>query len=305
MTLRGRSQRVVSPAPFARRGRLALALALAVAGLSASPGQAAAPKPTILRAKSNASLDVTFTRPVGLDNDKVTVSGGRNYAGFYLHPVGAPYTNGTGALFLHGFRETRFTWSPFPVGAADFLAPPPRTIPAGRYRLYALGDAPVEVRIPFTGYPPRLVQATRPSKVAFVAKDVTNDVLTRPVGAAPGVVKADFPITVVSDNTISFTASQIITHGSGYMTTNSTPSCIGAAEHPACVTESKEGNGGLYGHGQFIFEPTPTRPGIFLHEYGRYYFPGQITGGAQTAHFVVAAANNIDRVVVAAMSIGL
>ncbi|HVF03556.1 MAG TPA: hypothetical protein VNA20_01830 [Frankiaceae bacterium] len=278
-----------------------------IAGFSAAPGHAAAPKQTILRARSSASVDVTFTRPVRLDNDKVTVSGGRNYVGFYLHPLSSSYPNGTGNIYLQGYRDSRFDWLPLPLGGADFLSFPPRTVPAGRYRLYALGDGPVEVRIPFTGYAGRTLHATRPAKVAFVSKNVTKDLL--PGGpariATPGTVKVDLPITVVSNKSISFTTSQLITRGTARTTTNSTPSCIGAAEHPACVTESKEGNGGIHSEDQMIFAAAPPWQGIFLHNYGRYYFPGQINGGEQTAHFVLAAANTIDRAIVAAVSIGL
>lgn len=315
MALRGRLNPAVSPASSPRRIRIAVAVALAVASLYATPGQAAAPKPLVLRAKSTASVDVTFTRAVTIDPDAVRVSGGRNYAGYYLHPLSGPLLNGTGALFLHGYRvpsAPHVKWLPMPVGLGDFSQTFPRTIPAGRYRVYVLADAPVEVRVPVTGYTARTIQATRSVRVTYVGKDVTNDVLPRPGGmASPGIVSAALPITIPSNSNVTLTTIQVISHGTFYTHHQMQPaSCIGRPgvvepDFTSCRDEQRDGQGAGFHRGQYTFASAPPSTGNFEDETNSVYFPGRLSAGPKVAHYMVGQTSVIDRVFVAALSIGL
>lgn len=291
-----------------RRTRPVLGAVLAAVLAWGTPGQAAATKPVVLTAARSASVDVTFTRTVTLDPEAVSVTGGRHYAGFFLQRVGAGAAGGTGAMYLRAYRAPDAELLGLPLGPDDFTADAPYRLPAGRYRLYALGDGPVEVRLPLAGYGGvRTLRATRAVRVEYAMKDVTDRVLPRPLGMpSPGAFRADLPITVVSKSTVSFSSIQTIRRGTYYTSGTTQPeSCIGAAEHPACLTEPKEGNGAAFKQGQYTFDTSPARNARFVDETGRLYFPGQIEAGDWTAHFSLASTDTIDRVVVAAMSIGI
>lgn len=285
-----------------------LVLGVILAAAVAAPVEAASPRPLVLTASRSASIDVTFPRTVTLTPAAVRVSGGRRYAGYFLQRVGAGAASGTGAMYLHAFRAPATEWVAHPLGPDDFVKDPPFRLPAGRYRLYALGDGPIEVRIPLAGYAgARTLRATRPVRVTYAVRDVTATVLPRPTGmASPGGFRADLPITVVSDASVSFSTIQTIRHGPYYASNTSQPeSCIGAADRPACALDPKESNGAVFKRGQYTVAASPAGSSRFVDETGRYYFPGQIGAGDWTAHFSVVSTDTIDRAVVAAMSVGL
>lgn len=315
MDLRGHSRRVVSPArpPGARLSAL---LAVSVAGLFAAPGDAVAPKPVLLfRATSSASVDVTFSRTVTIDPEAVRVSGGNRFAGFYLHPLAGPLLDGTGALFVHGYRlpsVPSVRWLPMPLGLGDFGQAYPRKIPAGRYRLYVLADAPVDIRVPVTGSTTRTIRATRRVRVAYAGKDVTAEVLPRQAGtAAPGILTTRLPITLPSNSNLTLTTVQVLSRGTFYTHHYSQPaSCIGrsglvAGDFTSCRDEPKDGPGAAFHRGQYTFSSIPPHVGVFEDETNSVYYPGRLTSGNKTAHYTFAMANNIERVFVAALSIGL
>jgi hypothetical protein len=296
-----------------RRGRLACVAAVTFAGIVAGPGEAAAPKATILRAKSSASVEVTFSRPVSIDPEAVRVRGGHNYAGYYLHPLGGSLTDGTGALFLHGFRMPsvpHVRWLPLPVGLGDFSQAYPRRIPAGRYRLYVLADGPVEVRVPISGYAARTISATRRVRVAYSGGGRSYQ--SSPGTPAPHVAHLSFPITVVSNANVSMTALQVLSHGSYYTRHYSQPaSCIGEptaveAVHASCYTATGHGQESAFHRGQYEFDSTPLRSGVLADETNHVYFPGRLTAGRKTAHFTIGPSTHpMEHLFAAALSFGL
>ncbi|HVF06279.1 MAG TPA: hypothetical protein VNA20_15665 [Frankiaceae bacterium] len=179
--------------------------------------------------------------------------------------------------------------------------------------MYVLADAPVEVRVPITGYTARTIQATRPVRVAYAGKDVTREVLPRPAGmASPGIVSASLPITVLSNSNVSLTTLQVLSHGSYHTRFYTQPaSCIGQpavveADHTSCHTEPDDGWGAVFHRGQYTFDTTPLRNGVLEDETNHVYFPGRLTAGNKTAHFTIGPmTHTIDRVFVAALSIAL
>ena len=321
MTLRARSRRVMSPAPFARssqstvtrRARAALVVGAVFGAGFAVPSEAAPPFRTLVfRARANASLDITFPRSVTLDGWKIQTTGGRNYVGFYLQPLTGKPDAGAGAVRFHGYRIPGFTWAPLPVGVDDGWAftsdSTTRTLPAGRYRLHVLADAPAEVRIPVVGFTAKPLHATRPTRVSHLVKDVTSELVPRVPGgtATPGAARADLPFTVPSERTISFASLQVLRHGHRSTAGVGMGACINTEDHPHCMNEQNDQFDG-YKRGEHHVD-VATQNGKYEDTFVRYYFPsGKDPAGAgdQRAYYLTYSTANIDRVVVTAMSLAL
>lgn len=304
-----------------RRLVFLLVLVLMSVSLMGSPIHAAALPTLTVKARSTASVDLTFRRNVSVNAVGFSAKGGRSYAGFYLEPLEGRLHVGVGAVYIRAFDATDIApleavgigpfdpMPPLPLGAPRRLKDDlpwrdePRVLPAGRYRLHVFADSPVRISVPMRGFTSGPLQARGPSQVSFAEKDITP----YPKGiAAPGAITANLEIEIPTRKNITVVAIQSIRHGTMLAEVWPTFGCIGPPEEATCLTEPNNDFGTVYRQGQYMFD-TMTRGAVAqkLDEIARYYIPGQNAPGPAVAHFYATTSNLMDRVVVAAMSIGL
>jgi hypothetical protein len=121
------------------------ALAL-IAGLAPSASASSEP-PLSLRGASGTSFVVTVKTSWRLDFQHMTVSGGRHYEGVALELLGRPANDGlaTVAMRLPDSAQGK------PAGGVTALGAVGVEMPAGKYLLVLVGDAPVRVSVPVLG----------------------------------------------------------------------------------------------------------------------------------------------------------
>ena len=154
-----------------RTMKLSLTAAVTVLALSLAPTLAhAAVEPagtTVLEGAGPGVVQVELKRPATLDQQTLQVEGAGTFAGFALVEEGKLPTDGISLLggrmrTTGAMGDRKFISSASPVinpgaGRAE--------LPAGRYRLYLLADAPARVRLAFEGLAgERTIVPTRPAR---------------------------------------------------------------------------------------------------------------------------------------------
>jgi hypothetical protein len=117
-----------------------------VAGLAPSANASSEP-PLSLRGASGSSFTVTVKSSWRLDLQHMTVSGGRHYEGMALELLGRPANDGLSSIAMRLPDSEKGK----PASEVTALGAVGVNMPAGRYLLVLVGDAPLRVSVPVLG----------------------------------------------------------------------------------------------------------------------------------------------------------